>query len=99
MKKQLFLAIILFAAIIFATVFMVKNGPTPAKKTIEDTVQQVTAISLQPAVVSPTIHGYGEARPDKTWTALTRVAGTIREMLKSPNILHGPKDLLPSWQS
>ena len=87
MKKQAVLAIVIFIAIIAVTVFVVKNGPKPHRKPPQETVQKVTAIKAINIPFSPVIHGFGEAMPDKTWSAITQISGKIIEI--NPNLQSG----------
>ena len=87
MKKQAFFAIVIFIAIIAAAVFAVKTGPKPHRKPPQESVQKVTAIKAVQIPFSPVIHGFGEAMPDKTWSAITQISGKIIEI--NPNLQNG----------
>ena len=87
MKKQAVLAIVIFIAIIAATIIVVKTGPRPMRKPPQESVQKVTAIKAVEIPFSPVIHGFGEAKPDKTWSAITQISGKIIEL--NPNLQNG----------
>ena len=87
MKKQAVLAIVIFIAIIAVTIIVVKTGPMPMRKPPQESVQKVTAIKAVEIPFSPVIHGFGEAKPDKTWSAITQISGKIIEL--NPNLQNG----------
>ena len=87
MKKQAVFAVILFIAIIAVTIIVVKTGPRPMRKPPQESIQKVTAIKAVEIPFSPVIHGFGEAKPDKTWSAITQISGKIIEL--NPNLQNG----------
>ncbi|MCR4575310.1 MAG: HlyD family efflux transporter periplasmic adaptor subunit [Lentisphaeria bacterium] len=87
MKKQTVFAIVIFIAIIAATVFLVKTGPKPMRKPPQESVQKVTAVKAAQIPFCPVIHGFGEAMPDKTWSAITQISGKIIEI--NPGLQNG----------
>ena len=87
MKKQAVFAVILFIVIIAVTIIVVKTGPRPQRKPPQESVQKVTAIKAVEIPFCPVIHGFGEAMPDKTWSAITQISGKIIEI--NPNLQNG----------
>jgi multidrug efflux pump subunit AcrA (membrane-fusion protein) len=90
MKKRQF-AIANIAGVCMAgiavTIIVVKTGPRPMRKPPQESVQKVTAIKAVEIPFSPAIHGFGEAMPDKTWSAITQISGKIIEL--NPNLQNG----------
>lgn len=77
MKKQIAIAVLAFLALIGVAVALIKTGPKPRVRPVQETVRTVKAIKAEECLIQPRVTGYGEAEPDKTWTAIAQIAGRI----------------------
>lgn len=77
MKKQIAIAVLAFLALIGIAVALIKTGPKPRVRPVQEMVRTVKAIKAEECLIQPRVTGYGEAEPDKTWTAIAQIAGRI----------------------
>lgn len=84
-KKVMPAAILLVGGIVVAA--LVLSRGQPEMRPSEETSQRVEGIVVQTMTVIPRITTYGEAAPDRTWTAVAQVAGQIS--WRSPKLKNG----------
>lgn len=77
MKKQIALAALVFLGLTAVAVALIKTGPKPRIRPVQETVRTVKAVKAEECQIQPRVTGYGEAEPDKTWTAIAQIAGRI----------------------
>ena len=77
MKKQIAISLAVIVVIIAAAVFMVKTGPRPVMRPPGSSLQKVTAIQATAIRFRPVLNSFGEAMPEKTWSAIAQVGGKI----------------------
>lgn len=77
MKKQIAIAGVIFAVLVGASVMLVLRGKKPTRRPVVETIRSVKAITAETCVIQPRATGYGEAQPDKSWTAIPQISGRI----------------------
>ncbi len=70
-------SILILIAGVGITLLAIITGPTPKKRPAEEKETYVKAIIAEPISVAPSIIGYGEAQPARTWKAIAQVAGKV----------------------
>ncbi|NQV98548.1 MAG: HlyD family efflux transporter periplasmic adaptor subunit [Rhodospirillales bacterium] len=75
LKKLLILPPILLA--VGVLVFVISQKQPPERKPPSEQARQVRVIEARPVILVPRALGFGEVRPDKTWSATAQVSGEI----------------------
>ena len=68
---------LLLAAGVGVAVYLVKTGPRPTQRELQEGERLVSAIEVTPLDVTPWITGYGEVQPERTWKAVSQVSGKL----------------------